>query len=113
MINFRTIFNPTYSYLGLILIILLIIAIILMNNNLKSSFKIIGNTFLISGTITLLVALMINTSINILITSPYKIFIQVISNNLWKNLIYGTILSILSGVILIIISHKIKLEKIK
>lgn len=112
MINFRELFNISYSYFMILIIFVLIGMIILINHNLKSSLKTIGITVLISGIITLVLALIIELGINILISYQYKIVIQVISNSLFINLLYGAGISISLGSLCIVLS-KLDTKKLK
>lgn len=112
MINFRQIFNPDYNFIGLILIVVLILLILGFNKDLKYGIKVIGKTSLIAGLITLFIAFLLNFSIQNFIPYNYQIFIQVISNNLYQNYLYASVLTILLGGICLIAS-KINLDKNK
>ena len=106
MINFRYIFNPSYSILGVILILIIIVLIFTINKNNNDSLRIIGKTILISGIISLIIDGLIYLITNNIIPSKYKIFVEVISNNLFKNIIYMSIISITLGTIAIAISKE-------
>ncbi|MCI6265333.1 MAG: hypothetical protein MR598_00615 [Erysipelotrichaceae bacterium] len=100
MINFRNIFNPSYNYIGLLIILILIVLIIWLNHDIKDSLKKIGKTAIISGLITLIIGFLLNLIINNLVPYQYKIFIQVISQNVFNNLILASIVTIILGIIL-------------
>lgn len=104
MINFRNIFNPNYNYIGLLIIIIIIILIILNNKNLKISFNQIGTISLCSSLFTLIVSILIKFILNNLIPYQYKLFIQVISENVFKYSIVLSIIGIVLGILLITIS---------
>ncbi len=108
MINFRELFNIRYSYFMILIIFLLVGVIILLNRNLKSSLKTVGITILVSGIITLFLALVMELGINILIPYQYKILIQVISNSVFMNLLYGSGINIVLGSLCMFLS---KLDK--
>lgn len=94
MINFREIFNPSYSYIGLLLVIALIILIIIIEK--KRSMKIIGYSCLSSGIVLLLIYLIGNLIIG---SFSYKIFIQIITNNFFSSIVMLSILNICIGTI--------------
>lgn len=104
MINFRNIFNPTYNYIGLLIIIIIIILIIINNKNLRISFKQIGTISLYSSLFTLIVSILIKFILNNLIPYQYKLFVQVISENVFKYSIILSTIGIILGIILTIIS---------
>ena len=62
MINFREIFNPSYSYIGLIIIAVLIISLIALEK--KKSIKVIAYSTIASGLVLLIVYLVGNLIIN-------------------------------------------------
>lgn len=107
MINFRDVFNPSYTFVGFILIAILIVLILLLNNNLKYSLSIIGKTSIIAGTITLVVALLAKLGLNTLLPYHYKIFVEVISDNVFTSCIIGSIISILIGIVAVLIPKKV------
>ena len=100
MINYRNIFNPNYNYIGIIIIILLLIAIFILQKNTISSLIRISNMSLISGIIILIIAITINMLIKILVLGSYKIFIEVITNTIIKNLYFYSITIIIISIIL-------------
>lgn len=105
MINFREIFNIKYSIIALSIIIVILFLIILINQNISKSSKAIGITLTISGFISLILSFIIIFGLNLIIPSEYIAFINVISNNLEKNLIIYSGLSIIIGIISIVISN--------
>lgn len=100
MINFREIFNSSYSFIGILLISLLIMIILLINRNIKYSVKVIGNTFLVSGIITLGLDFLLSLFLKMVLTSYYKVIIEVITNNVLKECFYYSIASIGLGLVL-------------
>ena len=76
MINFRNIFNPSYNYIGLIIIALIALIIIIINKDIKNSIYQICTCFLIAGIILLVINLILNFITGFLIINSYKIFIQ-------------------------------------
>lgn len=99
MINYRTIFNPNYNYIGLIIIIILALLIIIIEKDTLASLQQFSKISLIAGIITLILALALNLLIQILIPSSYKIFIQVITKNVINNLYFYAILIIVISII--------------
>ncbi len=108
MINFREIFNPNYNFIGLLFIALLMMIILLLNRNIFYCLKVIGKTFLISGMITLFLDFILYLGLNMVLISYYKIIIQVISNQVLKNCLYYSIISIMIGIVLIVFSKIMK-----
>lgn len=108
MINFREIFNPNYNFIGLLFMALLMMIILLLNRNIFYCLKVIGKTFLISGMITLFLDFILYLGLNMLLISYYKIIIQVISNQVLKNCLYYSIISIMIGIVLIVFSKIMK-----
>lgn len=108
MINFREIFNPNYNFIGLLFMALLMMIILLLNRNIFYCLKVIGKTFLISGMITLFLDFILYLGLNMVLISYYKIIIQVISNQVLKNCLYYSIISIMIGIVLIIFSKIMK-----
>lgn len=96
MINFRTIFNPDYTFIGIIAIILIVLLIIWNNHNLQKSLHQIGIICLVSSIFTLIFTILIKFVLNQMIPYQYKLFIQVISENVFG---YSTMLSIIGIII--------------
>lgn len=96
MINYRTIFNPEFNYIGIIAIIIIILLIILNNKNLSKSFHQIGSISMTASLFTLVLTFLIKFILNQMIPYQYKLFIQVISENVFQ---YSTMLSII-GIVL-------------
>lgn len=103
MINFREIFNPSYSYIGLIIIAVLIISLIALEK--KKSIKVIAYSTLASGLVLLLIYLVGNLIIN---NISYKILIEIITNNFFESLIIIAILNIAIGTISIYLNRYIE-----
>ena len=96
MINFREIFNPSYSYIGLILIAIIALLIIFLEK--RNSIRIIGYSCLASG----LVLLIINFIGNLIVSNnSYKFFIEIITNSFFGSLDVLSILNIAIGTITI------------
>ena len=108
MINFREIFNPNYNFIGLLFVALLMMIILLLNRNIFYCLKVTGKTFLISGMITLFLDFILYLGLNMVLISYYKIIIQVISNQVLKNCLYYSIISIMIGIVLIVFSKIMK-----
>lgn len=113
MINFRNIFNTTYSLIGLILIIMIIGFIILINQNIKRSCKKIGKSFFISGVITIILSFLVKIVSNLLIPDKYQIITNVIIKNIVKNMNIYSLISILIGLVFMILSLVIKEKSIE
>ena len=96
MINFREIFNPNYSYIGLIFIVLIVALIILLEK--KKSIKIIGYSCLSSGLLLLLIYFIGNLIVS---NNSYKFFIEIITNSFFNSLVILSILNICLGIITI------------
>ena len=94
MINFREIFNPSYSYIGVIIIGILVVILITLEK--KKSIKVIAYSTLASGIVLLLIYLIGNLIIN---NISYKILIEIITNNFFESLIIIAILNIAIGTI--------------
>lgn len=97
MINYRNIFNPSYNYIGIIFIIIITLLIIIVQKDKIASIYKISKSALVAGFITLIIAIIINILIDIVITNSYKIFIQIISENVISNLYFYSILVIIIG----------------
>lgn len=104
MTNFREIFNPDYSQFLILIILGLVGLIFIFNRNIKESLRVTGKAILLSGIVTLVIAIIINLGINTFIPYNYKIFIQVISSSLFKNLLYSALEGIILGIALLLIS---------
>ena len=97
MINYRHLFNPTYNYVGIIMIIVLIIFIFINNRDINQSVQKIGIIITFSGLITLTLALLLNFFIDIILPQNYQLFIEVVSKNISKNCQTSSIVTILIG----------------
>lgn len=112
MINYRSIFNPDYNYIGIILILIIIALIFLNNSNFRQSLHQIGFIITISGFVTLIIAFLLDFVVDIVLPARYQLFVEVISNNIYENFWKTSIMTIfLGGFILIInkIFHSRKL----
>lgn len=94
MINYREIFNISYSYIGLVIIGILILLLFLLDK--KRSIKVIGYSFLVAGVVLLAIYLFGNMIIS---SFSYRFFIEVISDNFFSIIIVFSIVSILFGAI--------------
>lgn len=94
MRNYRAIFNPNYSYIGLIIIIILLLTLILLEK--KKSLRVIGYSFLASGLFLLAVYLLSNL---IITNMQYKFFIEIITNNFFSYIVIISVLTIAIGTI--------------
>lgn len=114
MINFNQIFNNNYLIYGIILTLILIALIFITNKNTTKSLNNIGISFLVSGLIILLPTLLIKLILGTIIPSEYKLFINIITNTLFKNLIlYSLIITVLGVMSIIISTIKNKYNKVK
>ena len=103
MINFREIFNPSYSYIGLIIIAILLISLIILEK--KRSIKVIGYSCFASGIFLLLIYFIGNLVIN---NINYKFFIEIITNSFFSSLIVIAILNVCIGTISIYLTRYIE-----
>jgi len=92
MINFREIFNISYSYIGIGLILVLIFIIFLLDK--KKGIKVIGYSFLGSGVFLLIIYLFGNMIID---SFSYRVFIEIISDNFFDNIIVYSVISMIFG----------------
>ena len=92
MINFRNIFNDNYSYIILIgiCILFLLLALVLKNNT--KFIKLFSKINLICSIITIIIALSIKLIVNNF--NNYRIFIEIISDSVFTNLLYLSILNL-------------------
>ena len=97
--NYRTIFNPNYNFIGIILIALFITILLLLNKNIKYTIYIISKTFISSGILSIIFGFFINFFLNSSLPSLYKIFIQIITKIFISNLIYSSLFVIVLGII--------------
>ena len=109
MINFREIFDISYSYVGIGIILGLIFLIILLDRG--DGVKVIGSSFFVSGIVMLVVYLFGNVIID---SFSYRFFIEIISDNFFSNLIIFSVVSLILGGIGIVgykyINHEKKLD---
>ena len=82
MINFREIFNMSYGYLGLVLIGIFCLILIIMDK--KESVKVLGICFGVAGIFLMAVYFLGNMFVS---SFSYKFFIEVISDNFFRNII--------------------------
>lgn len=104
MINFRTIFNPSYNYIGLIIIIIINLLIILNNKNLQKSLHQIGVIGMLSSLFTLIISMLIKFILNNMIPYQYKLFIEVISENVFQTITTLSVIGIILGLLCMAIS---------
>ena len=101
MINYRNIFNPNYSYIGLIIILLLIIMFIVLQKDLLKSISHISEISLISSVTTLVMTLILNLITKFILIGSYKVFIEIITKNLIANLYLYSLIVIVISILLI------------
>lgn len=111
MINFRNIFNPSYNYIGIICIIIIALLIIIVQRDTLASIYQISKTSFIAGIVTLIIALISSFLTNLLIPNSYKIFIEIISDNVLNHLYFYSILIIIISSILMLIIKTITKQK--
>ena len=92
MINFREIFDISYSYVGIGIILGLIFLIILLDRG--DGVKVIGSSFFVSGIVMLVVYLFGNVIID---SFSYRFFIEVISDNFFNSIIIFSVVTMLFG----------------
>ena len=102
MINYREIFNVSYSYIGIILGLVLVILMAIMDG--KRSFRIIGYSFFGAGIFMLLVYFLGNVIVDSL---SFKFFVNVITNSFFGSVVVFAIFSICLGSISIYVSRYI------
>ena len=95
--NYRAILNPDYNFVGLILIAILMMILLLLHRNIKYTVSILGKTFFTTGILMLVLAFILNFALNIIIPYEYKIFIEVISKNVFQYCIFYSGLCIIIG----------------
>lgn len=111
MINYRQIFNPSYNYIGLIVIVLLVLTIIIIKKDILASIQEITESCLIAGIVILIMNLILNFMIDFFVFNSYKVFIEIITNNVIKNLyFYSITIIIISSIIKLIINTTKKIE---
>ena len=92
MINFREIFNISYSYIGIIVILLLIVILFFLDK--KYGIKVIGYSFLGAGIFLLIVYLFGNMIVS---SFNYRVFIEIISDNFFNSIIVYSVISMIFG----------------
>lgn len=100
MINFRSIFNPSYNYIGLVFIVIIALLIIIIQKDTLQSLLQITKISLIAGIITLLLTVIINFSLELLVPNTYQIFLRVITKNVISSLYFYTVLIIVLSAII-------------
>ena len=109
MINYRKIFNPSYNYIGIIIIIIITLTIFMLQKDTLESIYKISKISLTASSITLITGLMLNFVIEFFIVGSYKIFIEIITKNVIGNLyIYSLSLIVISGIVILVIKTIIK-----
>lgn len=106
MINFRNIFNLNYSYLVLFGICILFILIFFLLKDNKKFFKLFSNINLISGIITLMCAFILKSFVSNI--NNYKFFVQIISDNIYNELLYFSMMNLFIWIIAFIIFKVLK-----
>lgn len=112
MINYRNIFNPSYNYIGLIIIAIIALLIIIIKKDIQASLYQISKSCLIAGIVILVLNLILNFIMEFLIISNYKILIEIITKNIIRNLyFYSIAIIIISSLINIMLKSSIKIEE--
>lgn len=112
MINYRNLFNPSYNYIGLIIIIIISLLIIIIQKDTIKSIQQISKTCLIASLTILIITILLNLLMNGLIPNSYKVFIEIISKNVIKNLYFYSILLIIISSIMNILTKILTKPKI-
>ena len=105
MINYREIFNVRYGYFLFGLILVLFVLLFIVNKDIRVSFKIVGNILFSSGIVCLVTVFLFKIVINFLVGDIYMMFVSVISDNLYSNLLYRGGINLLIGSILYVIYY--------
>ena len=92
MINFREIFNISYSYIGIAIIALLIVILFILDK--RRGIKVVGYSFLGAGIFLFIVYLFGNMIVS---SFNYKVFIEIISNNFFNSIIVYSVISMIFG----------------
>lgn len=92
MINFREIFNISYSYIGIGIILLLILILFFLDKT--KGIKVIGYSFLGAGIFLLVVYLFGNMIVN---SFDYRVFIEIISDNFFNSIVVYSVISMIFG----------------
>ena len=95
--NYRAILNPDYNFVGLIFIAILIMILLLLHKNIKYTVSIIGKTFFTTGILMLVLAFILSFVLDMIFSYEYKIFIEVISENVFRYCTYYSTLCIVIG----------------
>lgn len=103
MINFREIFNSSYSVVGLVIIVILLIILFLLEDGVGDFLLNIGVIGIVTGIISLSLGGIVFLVLNFLPHS-YKVFVSVISDNVVKGIFSSSILVLILGVFLYLIS---------
>ena len=94
MINYREIFDMSYSYVGLVIIVILMILIFLLDK--KKSFKVVGDSFGVASLVLILMCFIGGMFVN---SFEYSNFIKVITDNFFNGIIIFSVISLLiSGI---------------
>ena len=86
MINFREIFNSNNNVIGLGIIIFLVIILVFLEKNMRDFFRDFGMIGIRTGLIVFVLSIIIYFILKFL-PSYYRIFVEVISNNVIKSMI--------------------------
>lgn len=103
MINFRELFNPSYNIIGIIIIVILLIVLFLLEDGLGEFLLNVGIIGIVTGIIGITLAGIIYLILKFL-PSSYKIFVTIISDNVIKGIISCSIIVLIVGIILYLVS---------
>lgn len=103
MLNYREIFNPTYGYIGVIIILLLFGVLLIINKNLRESLKLVANIIITSACLNIFLVIIFKIFITLIIDYNFRIFIEVISDTLISNLLTKALIEVVLGVFLFVI----------
>lgn len=92
MMNFREIFNISYSYIGIIIIGVILLLLFLLDG--KGSIKIIGGSFFVAGVLLFLIYFFGNMIVG---SFSYKFFVEIISDNFFNGIVIASVISVLFG----------------
>lgn len=108
MINYRQIFNPNYTLIGLIITLTLIILLALTNKDIITTIRQVSKTTLTASIITIIISFFLKLLITLIIPSNYQIIIEVISTNFTKSLITTSLILTFTSVLLLILLKILK-----
>lgn len=108
MINYRQIFNPNYTLIGLLITLTLITLLALTNKDIITTIRQVSKTTLTASIITIIISFSLKLLITLIIPSNYQIIIEVISTNFTKSLITTSLILTFTSALLLILLKILK-----